>query len=138
VTGSPGYLALDDKTYRFDSATWSLQRGHLYLDAESRRCALSLVGVPFKDVSKPEELVGKRGLRSGTRFHRVTTSSPKAAWRFEVNGTNVTEIRVEVRAFNAETGVLKIAIQMKVEGEDSGYTGDVDCYLACEPDRSLK
>lgn len=133
ATGLSGYLALDDKTFRFDSARWSFDHGHLYLDAESRRCMLSLVGIPFKDVSKPEDLVGKVSAPGWDEISPGDDIFAEGGLSIRGECYDVTEIRVEVRTLNEDSRIMKVAIQMKVEGRDSGQSGDVECQLACEP-----
>lgn len=103
---SPGYFDLNGHIYRFDSAKCSFSGECLYVEARGSRCALDLVGVPFPGVTEASALRGER-------FQPY-------------------QVRIDCKSFNAEPKVLKLQVEFEGETEESGYTGTIEGWLACE------
>jgi hypothetical protein len=129
---SPGYLDVSGKIYRFDSVTCHFSDGFLYVDADGARCRMHLVGVPFPEVKEISELAGRRWQPD---YDDMSAHADVfAEGGIEIRGERFSpyEVRIECKSFNAEARVLKLEVEFRGEAEESGYSGTIDGWLACE------
>jgi hypothetical protein len=132
ATGGAGGVEFRGRAYRFDQAHGTWWPGDLVIEAEGKRCWMSLVGIPFPGATEPAQLPGRVWEPDDDELALYADTFAEGGLEIKGRRYNISGCRVECLRYDPERDVLTLSFHLDVELDETGRQDEAVGVVYCE------
>ena len=132
ANGSAGAFEFRGRAYHFDQAHGEWRPGDLVIEAEGKRCSLSLVGIPFPGASELPQLPGRVWEPDDNDLARYADALAEGGLEIKGRLYDICGCRIECLRYDPDRDVLTLSFRLDVRLDESGPVDEAVGVVHCE------